>query len=126
MQQKNDKKHLMKVRGEKTMARVDDTNDIFQTIGSIDKLIHEPARLMIVTCLSVLQSADFLFLMRQTGLTKGNLSSHLSKLETAGYVKITKKFEKKIPRTYLSLSHKGWEAFDDYLRQMKQLLSELS
>ena len=108
------------------MTWIDNNTDIFQTIASIDKLVHEPARLMIMTCLSVLQSADFLFLMRQTDLTKGNLSSHLSKLETAGYVKITKKFERKIPRTYLSLSKEGKEAFEDYQRQMKQLLSELS
>ena len=54
-------------------------------LSDIDRLIHEPARLVVMALLSVVQSADFLFLLRQTGLTQGNLSSHLSKLEEAGY-----------------------------------------
>jgi DNA-binding transcriptional ArsR family regulator len=72
--------------------------------------------------LYVVESADFLFLERQTGLTKGNLSSHLSKLEIAGYVTINKEFVEKIPRTLISLSRKGSEAFKKYLSEMKWML----
>ena len=66
--------------------------DKFSTTNSIDKLIHEPARLKIMAHLYVIESADFLFMMRQTGLTFGNLSTHMSKLESVGYIKIIKMF----------------------------------
>ena len=91
----------------------------------IDKLIHEPARLNIMAYLYVVESADFLFLMNQTGLTKGNLSSHLSKLEEADYVEIEKKFVSKIPRTILRLTPLGRHAFDMYRDNMKQMLDDL-
>jgi DNA-binding transcriptional ArsR family regulator len=96
-------------------------NDI-RPILEIDRLIHEPARFSIMAHLYVVESADFLFLERQTGLTKGNLSSHLSKLEIAGYVTINKEFVEKIPRTLISLSRKGSEAFKKYLSEMKWML----
>ena len=92
----------------------------------IDTLIHEPARLNIMAQLYVLESADFLFLMRQTGLTFGNLSSHLSKLEAAGYVNVKKEFLGKKPHTMLRLSEKGRVAFRNYTRKMKQVFSDLS
>lgn len=91
----------------------------------IDKIIHEPARLLIIACLYVVESADFLFLMNQTGLTKGNLSSHLSKLEAAGYVEVSKEFVKKIPRTLLRLTPQGRESFREYRENMKQVLDNL-
>ena len=94
-------------------------------LAEIDRLIHEPARLMIMAYLYVIESADFVFMMRQTGLSKGNLSSHLNKLESAGYVDIRKEFVKKIPRTFLSLSQTGRDAFDRYQQQMKQFFIEL-
>ncbi|UCC81295.1 MAG: transcriptional regulator [Candidatus Zixiibacteriota bacterium] len=75
--------------------------------------------------LFVVESADFLFLERQTGLTRGNLSSHLSKLEDAGYVEIKKEFVDKIPRTLLSLTVSGREAFKAYRDNMKHVLDEL-
>ncbi|MCF7826127.1 MAG: transcriptional regulator [Candidatus Marinimicrobia bacterium] len=87
-----------------------------------DRIIHAPARLAIMSCLAVVESADFLFLLRQTGLTKGNLSSHLSKLEEAGFVEITKEFLKKTPHTLLSLSEKGQKAFQDYQARMSAIL----
>jgi DNA-binding transcriptional ArsR family regulator len=90
--------------------------------GKIDRLIHEPARLSIVAHLSVVECADFLFLLRQTGLTKGNLSSHLSRLEEAGYVAVEKQFVEKVPRTLLRLTGRGREAFRSYRRQMKRVL----
>jgi DNA-binding MarR family transcriptional regulator len=84
--------------------------------------VHEPARLMVLANLYVLESADFTFLMNQTGLTWGNLSSHLSKLEEAGYVQIDKSFVNKKPQTMLSLTEEGRSAFQNYRRQMQQFM----
>jgi DNA-binding transcriptional ArsR family regulator len=97
-----------------------------QPIADIDRLVHEPARLMILTVLSVVESADFVYLMRQTGLTKGNLSSHMSKLEDAGYIDIKKEFVGKIPRTFLRLSDQGRQAFQAYRQRMIQVLGPLA
>jgi DNA-binding MarR family transcriptional regulator len=97
-----------------------------QPIAGIDRLVHEPARLMILTILYVVESADFLYLMRQTGLTRGNLSSHLSKLEAAGYIDVQKEFVDKIPRTLLSLTNTGREAFQAYRQDMIQVLEDLA
>ena len=99
--------------------------NIESSISEIDKLIHEPARLMIMANLYVLESAEFLFLMRQTNLTFGNLSSHLSKLEKANYVKIKKEFIGKKPHTMLALTKKGRDAFEKYKNKMKQVFDEL-
>jgi len=107
------------------MAKTDEDNKGLQPIADIDRMIHEPARFMIMAYLYVVEGADFLFLMRQTGLTKGNLSSHMSKLEAAGYVAIRKEFVDKIPRTLLSLTGKGRKAFDEYRQNMKQVLDSL-
>ncbi len=96
-----------------------------ESLVNIDRLIHEPARLMIMTYLYVVDGADFLFLVRQTGLTLGNLSSHMGKLETAGYVDIEKKFIGKKPHTMLRLTEQGRAAFNEYRRSMERLLGEL-
>ena len=95
-------------------------------LKEIDTVVHEPARLNIMAQLYVLESADFLFLMRQTGLTFGNLSSHLSKLEAAGCVIVKKEFLGKKPHTMLRLTEKGRVAFRRYMQSMKQLFSDLS
>jgi DNA-binding MarR family transcriptional regulator len=95
-------------------------------IQDIDRLIHEPSRLMIMANLFVVQSADFLFLQNQTGMTSGNLSAHLSKLEDAGYVEVTKEFVDRKPHTALALTKKGREAFKEYRKRMKQVFSDLS
>ena len=97
-----------------------------QPIADIDRLVHEPARLMILTILYVVESADFLYLMRQTGLTRGNLSSHLSKLEAAGYINVKKQFVDKIPRTLLCLTDTGRGAFQAYRQDMMQVLEDLA
>jgi DNA-binding MarR family transcriptional regulator len=91
----------------------------------IDRVIHEPARLLITAHLYVVESADYVFLMQSTGLTWGNLSSHLSKLEAAGYVEITKEFIERKPHTMVKLTPEGRTAFDDYRRQMKALFDDL-
>ena len=91
----------------------------------IDRAIHEPARLLITAHLYVVESADYVFLMRNTGLTWGNLSSHLSKLEEAGYVDIIKEFIDRKPHTMVRLTPAGRRAFDAYRRQMKSLFDDL-
>ena len=96
-----------------------------QPLADIDRVVHEPARLLILAYLYVVESADFLFLMRQTGLTKGNLSSHMSKLENAGYVEVVKEFLEKIPHTMLKLTKEGRKAFKEYRQSMKQVLDDL-
>ena len=94
--------------------------------ADIDRLIHEPARLMIMSALYVVERADFLFLMRQAELTQGNLSSHMNKLEAAGYIEVTKSFKGKKPHTMLRLTEAGRTAFDTYRQEMEKLLSEIS
>lgn len=90
-----------------------------RALTDLDRLIHEPARLLIVTVLSAVESADFLFLQRESGLTKGNLSAHLAKLEEAGYVKIQKTFKGKLPLTICSLTKGGRAALDGYRQKMR-------
>jgi len=90
--------------------------------GNIDKLIHEPARLLIISYLSLLESADFIFLKAETGLSWGNLSVQMSKLEEAGYVTIEKKFVRKKPHTIASLTDIGRDAFDKYKNNISKLL----
>jgi DNA-binding MarR family transcriptional regulator len=90
----------------------------------LDRVVHEPARLAILVQLAFVEEADFLYLMRQTGLTRGNLSSHLSKLEGAGYLRITKGFVGRIPQTRLSLTATGRSAFEEYRARLAVLLAE--
>ena len=91
-------------------------------LKNIDRLIHEPTRLMIMTQLYVVESADFLFLQHQLQMTPGNLSSHLGKLEEAGYVEIVKEFIERKPHTALKLTKKGRNAFKDYRKNIKKAL----
>ncbi|MEJ2265862.1 MAG: transcriptional regulator [Anaerolineales bacterium] len=100
------------------------SNDL-PNIGDIDRLIHEPARLIIVGILSAVESADFLYLQREAGLSKGNLSSHLSKLEEAGYVEIEKTYRGKIPLTICRLSEAGQRAFEEYCNQLKHFVNNI-
>ncbi len=104
------------------MAPAEPDGAPFKSLAELDRLIHEPARLSVMALLSVVESADFLFLLRQSGLTRGNLSSHLGKLETAGYVEITKEFVGKIPRTLLHLTEAGRQAFEAYRRGLMEVL----
>jgi DNA-binding HxlR family transcriptional regulator len=98
--------------------------DELRTVVEVDRLIHEPARMMIVATLFMLDSADFLFLQRETGLTKGNLSSHLSKLEEAGYLEVEKTYRGKIPLTICRLTEKGRSAFEGYRKQLKHFVDQ--
>lgn len=97
-------------------------NEAVRNLIDVDRTIHEPARLMIVAILSAVAEADFLYLLQASGLTKGNLSSHLSRLEEAGYVQIEKTFVGKSPRTLCRLTEAGQCALADYRRQMKAVI----
>ena len=105
------------------MARNKDSGRTHEPITGIDRLIHEPSRLTIMAHLYVVESADFLFLIRQTGMTWGNLSVHISKLEAAGYIDVQKEFIGKKPHTVLSLTKQGRTAFETYRQSMKEVLS---
>ena len=94
-------------------------------IQNIDRLIHEPSRLTIMMHLYVVESADFQFLQHQTDMTPGNLSSHLRKLEDAGYVEVTKEFMDRTPHTALKLTKKGREAFKQYRKSVKKFIDKL-
>jgi DNA-binding MarR family transcriptional regulator len=91
-------------------------------LNDLDRVIHEPARLMIVATLYVVGKADFLYLQRETGLTKGNLSSHLARLEESGYVSIEKTFRGKIPLTLCGLTKEGRASFKQYQATLKRAL----
>lgn len=99
-------------------------NNIISSILNLDKTIHEPARIAIVTLLSVVDKTDFLFLKNSTGLTQGNLSSHLAKLENEGYIEIEKTFKGKRPLTLICLSKKGKSKFKAYLKTIKTYLKQ--
>ena len=95
-----------------------------QELVSLDRVIHEPARLMIVSLLHAVPEADFLYIQKECGFTQGNLSSHLAKLEEAGYVYINKMFKGKYPLTLCTLTREGREAFEEYVRKMRVVCTE--
>jgi DNA-binding transcriptional ArsR family regulator len=93
----------------------------YEHLSSLNRLVHEPARLAILTALAACEEADFVFLLNITGLTKGNLSSHLSKLEQGGLVEIRKVFERQQPVTYLRLTPEGREGLKEYWGRIDQV-----
>jgi DNA-binding MarR family transcriptional regulator len=94
--------------------------------SGLDRLIHEPARLAIMTNLFVVDSANATYLLQQTGLTWGNLSSHVGKLEEAGYLLVEKRFKGKKPQTTISLTPTGRTALTAYREHILQTLSEVT
>lgn len=100
------------------------SNNILSEIISLDRIIHEPARIAILSLLSVVEKSDFIFLKNSTGLTQGNLSSHLAKLENAGYVEIEKTFKGKRPLTLVQISDSGKQQFVTYLKILKKYINE--
>jgi len=108
-----------------TMTEPKSLNDERHPLSNIDRIIHAPARLMVMTYLYVVERADYTFLMRLTGLTWGNLSSHLSKLESAGYVEMEKKFVDKKPYTMVGLTKLGRQSFIEYKDLMQGVLEDL-
>jgi len=102
------------------------SDETYQVIAQLDKLIHEPARLAIMAVLFACDAADFTYLLNATGLTKGNLSSHLSKLEEAGYVEIEKRFLGKVPNTLCRLTPTGRKAFTEYWTRWQRIVEWVS
>jgi DNA-binding transcriptional ArsR family regulator len=92
------------------------------SVEEIDRMVHEPARYQILSVLFVLESADFQFIQNQTGLTKGNISSHMSKLEDAGYIKVVKEFIGRKPHTMMKITKKGKKAFEQYRKMMTGII----
>ena len=107
------------------MANIEAQDTELHPLANIDRIIHSPARLMTMTYLYVVESVEFIFLMHLTGLTWGNLSSHLSTLEEAEYVNIEKQFVQKKSHTMVSLTEKGRQAFRDYKQLLLQVLTDL-
>ena len=107
------------------MADIEAQDIELHPLADLDRIIHSPARLMMMTYLYVVESVDFIFLMRLTGLTWGNLSSHLGTLEEAEYVNIEKKFVQKKSHTMVNLTDKGRQAFREYKQLLLQVLNGL-
>ena len=97
-------------------------NPQLRAIADIDPVIHERARLMIVALLFAVDCADFMYLLHETGINKGTLSSHITRLEEAGYLRVEKTFRGRIPQTLLRLTPQGRGAFQQYRRSLKQAL----
>jgi DNA-binding MarR family transcriptional regulator len=91
--------------------------------GDLDPIIHAAARLVLMTHLYVVEAADATFLLNRTGLTWGNLATHLRKLESAGYVDVTKEFVGRRPRTVIAMTREGRAAFDEYRAAMERILA---
>ena len=103
----------------------DKTDQAPLQFGSLDRLIHDPTRLMLMSILFVVESADFVYLKNRTNLTAGNISSHMTKLENAHYVNVKKSFVGKRPQTMFRLSKKGRDAFENYRAALDEALSSL-
>ncbi len=95
-----------------------------RSLSDVDRLIHEPSRSIILAVLAAVQSADFLYLQRETGLTKGNLSVHLSKLAQARYIEIEKTYRGKVPLTLCHMTEAGRKAFKSYRDQLKSFVDQ--
>ena len=106
------------------MSEITGSQD-YSALAEVNRLVHEPARLAIMALLYVVESADFTFLVNQTGLSWGNLSAHMSKLEEAGYLDVEKTFRGRRPNTNLRLTTAGRSAFEEYRRSLKQVLGDL-
>jgi DNA-binding MarR family transcriptional regulator len=99
--------------------------DDLRGVVSVDRVLHEPARMLLTALLYPVEAADFLFLLRESGLTKGNLSSHLAKLEEAGYVVVAKGYAGRVPHTEYRMTDEGREAFRSYRDRMRRALRKL-
>lgn len=102
------------------------SSELHSSLSNVDRLLHEPSRLMIVTILYPIEQADFLYLLRETAFTRGNLSTHLMKLEEAGYLEIEKTYLGKKPQTLLRLTPQGRKAFDEYRNQLKSIMEQIT
>jgi DNA-binding transcriptional ArsR family regulator len=92
----------------------------------VNRLIHEPARLAILTVLSACKSAEFLFLQSATGLSKGNLSAQISRLEEAGLVEVEKSIRRKKQLTTISLNRRSRNEMAQYWLTMEKIRKQAS
>jgi len=97
-------------------------NQQIRAIAGLDRVIHEPGRFMIAALLYAVDRTDFLYLQHETGMNKGTLSSHISRLEDARYVEVEKTYRGKVPQTLLRLTPVGRKAFEQYRKNLKQAL----
>lgn len=93
-------------------------------IMKLDPLIHAPIRLSVLSVLMAVQSADFAYLKKSTQATDGNLSTHLSKLETAGYISLNKSFEGKKPKTHCAITPQGRTRFIQYIENLQVIVDQ--
>lgn len=100
-------------------------NEDWQELAKVDRVVHEPARLIIMALLYAVESADFRFLLSETGLTKGNLSAHLMRLEEAGYLAIDKTYRGKVPQTICKLTEAGRAALRAYRVHLRRATERL-
>jgi DNA-binding MarR family transcriptional regulator len=103
----------------------EDRKEFLPILENLDRVIHSPARLMILTFLYVVEEGDMVYLHNQTGLTWGNLSANVQKLKEAGYVEVKKSFVDDRPQTWVRLTEVGRQAFRAYRGQMKDVLDDL-
>lgn len=94
-------------------------------VMALDRLVHEPARLLILAVLAGAKQVEFGFLENMSGLSKGNLSSHMSKLEAGGLIAVKKSFRGKRPLTELSITTAGRSALAAYRQQLAMVMQEL-
>ena len=94
---------------------------VFEELANLDRLVHEPARLAILTALASCQMADFLFLQRLTGLSAGNLSVHLSRLEEAGLVQTEKQILARRVNTRVSITAEGRRVIEQHWQKLEDL-----
>ena len=88
----------------------------------LDPLLHSELRLAVMSVLISMETADFVYLRRETGATAGNLSVQLDKLSQAGYIEVEKSFDGKKPHTTCRITDKGRQAFEDYVESLKSYL----
>jgi DNA-binding MarR family transcriptional regulator len=96
-----------------------------QPLADIDQVVHSSPRLMVLTYLYVVESVDYVFLRRLTGLTWGSLATHLNKLEEVGYIEVEKGFQGKKPHTMIRMTEQGRQAFREYRKNIQQVLGNL-
>ena len=94
-------------------------------VMALDRLVHEPARLLILAVLAGAKEVEFGFLEQMSGLSKGNLSSHMSKLEAGGLIAVKKSFRGKRPLTELAITPAGRRALTAYRQQLATVMQEL-
>ncbi len=96
-------------------------SEAYHNLSDLDRVIHEPSRLLLVALLCSVESADFLFLLKESRLTRGNLTVHLSRLEEAGYIQVEKTIRGKFPHTEYRLTGEGRLAFDAYRKNLSRI-----